>query len=168
MTALLSSLGESNLGLALVAWLISRHRNDDPNHNDIWGISLAGIGWTGKNEYHIINYRSGTFLTYDEKAPERSKLTGKTLGPANSRVRWNVSLCLPYILFYANARAAAHSFEEPQRQILVSIPRDNFTNFQDILSFLTRSKDCSSAKQQGVPEPPWRQDRQQHRALALG
>jgi hypothetical protein len=66
-------------------------RNNDPNKNDVWQISHAGIGWTGKNEYHIINYNSGTFLSYPDKAPEKGIVTGHVLGPANSRVRWNVS-----------------------------------------------------------------------------
>jgi len=65
-------------------------RTNDQNHNDVFAITYAGVGKTGKHEYHIINNKSGTFLTYPDGAPNNQQLTGQVLSPSNVRTRWSV------------------------------------------------------------------------------
>lgn len=56
----------------------------------MFAITYAGIGKTGKHEYHFINNNSGTFLTYPEGAPNAKQLTGEVMSPSNDRTRWSV------------------------------------------------------------------------------
>jgi hypothetical protein len=63
------------------------------NNNDVFAITYAGIGRTGKHEYHIIiiiNNHSGTFLTYPEGVPDGKQRTGEVLSSSNNRTRWSV------------------------------------------------------------------------------
>ena len=50
----------------------------------------AGIGKTGKHEYHIINNNSGSFMTYPDNAPQGKQLTGNVMSPSNDRTRWSI------------------------------------------------------------------------------
>jgi hypothetical protein len=65
-------------------------RNNDVNNNDVFAITYAGVGKTGKHEYHIINNNSGTFMTYPDGAPNGKQLTGEVMSPSNDRTRWSV------------------------------------------------------------------------------
>jgi hypothetical protein len=65
-------------------------RKNDPNKNDVFAFTFAGVGKSGKHEYHIINNNSGTFITYPDGAPEGKQLEGNVLSPLNERTRWNV------------------------------------------------------------------------------
>ena len=65
-------------------------RCDDPNKNDVFAITYAGIGKTGKHEYHIINNNSGSFMTYPDNAPQGKQLTGNVMSPSNDRTRWSI------------------------------------------------------------------------------
>jgi hypothetical protein len=65
-------------------------RKNDTNKNDVFAFTFAGVGKSGKHEYHIINNNSGTYLTYPEGAPEGKQLEGNVLSPLNERTRWNV------------------------------------------------------------------------------
>jgi hypothetical protein len=71
-------------------------RNNDVNNNDVFAITYAGIGKSGKHEYHIINNNSGTFLTYPEGAPNGKQLTGEVMSPSNDRTRWSVRHYFPH------------------------------------------------------------------------
>jgi hypothetical protein len=73
--------------------LTSRFRNDDTNKNDVFAVTYAGIGKTGKHEYHIINNNSGTYMASPDKAPQVVPLTGEVLSPSKDRTRWSVSIC---------------------------------------------------------------------------
>jgi hypothetical protein len=60
------------------------------NKNDVFAITYAGIGKTGKHEYHIINNNSGSFMTYPDGAPQGKQLTGNVISPSNDRTRWSI------------------------------------------------------------------------------
>jgi hypothetical protein len=60
------------------------------NKNDVFAITYAGIGKTGKHEYHIINNNSGSFMTYPDGAPQGKQLTGEVMSPSNDRTRWSI------------------------------------------------------------------------------
>jgi hypothetical protein len=85
--------------------LTSTPRCDDPNKNDVFAITYAGIGKSGKHEYHIINSNSGTFMTYPDGAPNAKQLTGNVMSPSNDRTRWSVR---SFVLW--PARATQHVF----------------------------------------------------------
>ncbi|PPJ51608.1 hypothetical protein CBER1_08957 [Cercospora berteroae] len=78
----LSAGGKAD-GTKVVIW------NDDTAKNDHFDFVYAGVGQSGKDEYHIINRNSGTFLTYTEGAAN-DRLYGNTLSPRSSRTRWCV------------------------------------------------------------------------------
>ncbi|PSN65755.1 hypothetical protein BS50DRAFT_677124 [Corynespora cassiicola Philippines] len=63
--------------------------NNDPNKNDRFMFVYLGIGSSGRDEYHIINRKSGTYMSCGEGA-KQEKLYGNTLSPWLNRVRWNV------------------------------------------------------------------------------
>ena len=75
-------------------------RNNDVNKNDVFAISYAGIGKTGKHEYHIMNNNSGTFMTYPEGAPDAKLLTGEVMSPSNDRTRWSVRYFRTRIFYF--------------------------------------------------------------------
>ena len=76
-------------------------RNNDVNKNDVFAISYAGIGKTGKHEYHIMNNNSGTFMTYPEGTPDGKLLTGEVMSPSNDRTRWSVRYSRTRIFYSA-------------------------------------------------------------------
>lgn len=93
------------------------------NKNDVFAITYAGIGKTGKHEYHIINNNSGSFMTYPDGAPQGKQLTGNVMSPSNDRTRWSVSSCPFAYASYdivANKVLPDHPAEERKRSILVN------------------------------------------------
>jgi hypothetical protein len=97
-------------------------RKNDPNKNDVFAFTFAGVGKSGKHEYHIINNNSGTFLTYPDGAPEGKQLEGNVLSPLNARTRWNV--CQHKIHPCRTSQkltqsSLAYPSEEPNRPVLV-------------------------------------------------
>ena len=88
-------------------------RNNDVNKNDVFAISYAGIGKTGKHEYHIMNNNSGTFMTYPEGAPDGKLLTGEVMSPSNDRTRWSVRYFRTRIFYFTllttDFRRSSHS-----------------------------------------------------------
>lgn len=70
------------------------------NKNDVFAISYAGIGKTGKHEYHIMNNNSGTFMTYPEGTPDGKLLTGEVMSPSNDRTRWSVRYSRTRVFYF--------------------------------------------------------------------
>jgi hypothetical protein len=97
-------------------------RKNDPNKNDVFAFTFAGVGKSGKHEYHIINNNSGTFITYPDGAPEGKQLEGNVLSPLTSALAGTyVNIISIYV---AHSRKLiqclpAYSSEEPDRPVLV-------------------------------------------------
>ncbi|KAF1937192.1 hypothetical protein EJ02DRAFT_63455 [Clathrospora elynae] len=64
--------------------------NNDTNKNDRWMFVHLGVGDSGKEEYHIINRKSGTYMSCGS-GTKQEKLFGNTLSPWLNRVRWNIT-----------------------------------------------------------------------------
>lgn len=79
------------------------------NHNDVFAITYAGVGKTGKHEYYIINNNSGTFLTCPDGAPNGKQLTGEVMSPSNVRTRWSVR----YPFLQQKMTSTSYSHETP-------------------------------------------------------
>ncbi|CAK1362927.1 hypothetical protein CB0940_04926 [Cercospora beticola] len=73
--------GDKADGTKVVMW------NNDPRWNDRFEFVYAGVGQSGKDEYHIINRNSGTYMTYGEGAPNDA-VYGNILPPRSPRTRW--------------------------------------------------------------------------------
>lgn len=74
----------------------------------MFAITYAGIGKSGKHEYHIINNNSGTFMTYPEGAPKSQQLTGNVLSPSNERTGWSVSLDFSFVIHFDLANTMSY------------------------------------------------------------